>query len=184
MTRHLRRTWLVVVTLLALVPCVSRAQRVTVEFRDASLREVIRNFANYSGTTIVAANDVGDPPVSTSIHDLEWRAALDRVLEAHDLVARTRPSGIITIERRTERPRLITVAFFDAPLGQVVDNFATFAGRTIILPADARDLRVTVSLRDVEWWRGLDQVLASAAYVARVDDAGIIRAEKRDPPAR
>ena len=179
--KHLRCAWIPALALLAFLPCVGRAQRVTVDFYDAPLRQVIGNFANYSGTTIIVANDIGNPAVSTSIRDLEWRAALDRILEAHDLVARSRPSGIIIVERRMDRPRLITVDFYDAPLGQVVDNFATYAGRTVILPVEGRDLRVTVSLRDVEWLRGLEQVLATVAYAARVDAAGIIRVEKRDP---
>ena len=89
-------------TLLALSPSIARAQeaaRVTFEWQDAPLSHVVRAFARFSGRTIVVAPDVGDPLVTASFQNVEWRAALEIILAAQALVARVDPSGNIRIER-------------------------------------------------------------------------------------
>ncbi len=78
------------------------------------------------------------------------------------------------------QPR-ITVTFQDAPLSQVIENFAAFAGRNIVLAPDVGDPHVTADIRNVEWQLGLDQILAPLGLVARVDASGVIRVERRSP---
>lgn len=81
-----------------------RRPLITVEFQDAPLSQVIRAFAVFSGSTVVVASDIGDPEVTASITNADWRLGLDRILEAHALVARLDGAGVLRIERRTPTP--------------------------------------------------------------------------------
>ena len=61
---------------------------------------MVRAFTTFSGSTVVVAPDVGDPDVTATITNADWRLGLDRILEAHALVARVDSTGAIRIERR------------------------------------------------------------------------------------
>ena len=50
----------------------------------------------------------------------------------------------------------------------MIENFAAFAGRNIVLAPDVGDSHVTADIRNVEWQLGLDQILAPLGLVARV----------------
>src|ERR1043166_2234261 len=82
-------------------------QRITVEYQNAPLREVVRGFAAFSGRTIGVAPDVGDPLVTAVARDVDWVAGFDKILETQPLVARPRGGGVI----RVERGRQVTLAF-------------------------------------------------------------------------
>jgi ferric-dicitrate binding protein FerR (iron transport regulator) len=95
------------VTLLALSPSVTHAQearRGTFEWQNAPLSHVVRAFAAFSGRTIIVAPDVGDPEVTASFQDVDWRSALELILAAHALAARVDASGNIRIERQPSVP--------------------------------------------------------------------------------
>ena len=75
---------------------------ISVTFEKAAFRDVIAGLAAFSGSTIVVEGAIGNPEVSASFHDVEWRRALDEILEKQGLIATTdRPTGIIKITRRT-----------------------------------------------------------------------------------
>ena len=69
-----------------------------------------------------------------------------------------------------------------APLTEVVKAFATFSGRTMTVASDVGNPEITAYVRDVDWQRALDIVLATRGLVARVDAAGVIRIEKYAVP--
>jgi ferric-dicitrate binding protein FerR (iron transport regulator) len=94
-------------TLLALSPSIGRAQvggRITVEWQNAPLSDVVRGFATFSGRTIVLARDAGDPEVTAAYQNIDWQLALDLILERLALVARVDSSGVIRIEKRNAAP--------------------------------------------------------------------------------
>src|ERR1044072_1872313 len=62
-------------------------QRITVEYQNDPLSEVVRGFAAFSGRTIGVAPDVGDPLVTAVVLDVDWLAGLDQILETQSLVA-------------------------------------------------------------------------------------------------
>ena len=146
-------------------------QRITVEYFDASLRQVLRNFATYIGRAIVMAPDIGDPAITVGLFDVDWQTGLDRILASQGLVARSDSSGLISVERS----RRITVEYLDATLRDVIRAFSSFTGRTFDLPANVATLKVTATARDVDWQRALDDILATHALVAREDGSGTIR---------
>lgn len=74
-----------------------RAERITVSFRDAPLREVLRVFAEVSGRSIVLGAGLGDARVTAEIQDQPWDAALQAILEAQGLSARETETGIIQV---------------------------------------------------------------------------------------
>jgi type II secretory pathway component HofQ len=180
MIEHPRLTYGFAITLLAFSPSLVRAQAprlITVEYQSAPLSQVIRGFAAFSGRAIVVAPDAGDPDVTASINNVDWQVGLDRILEAHALVARPDTSGVVRIERRRE----VSVEFQDAPLSRVIRAFASFSGRTIVLTPGAGDPYVTTAVRNVDWQRALDDILESRALIARTDASGVVFIERRNP---
>ena len=180
MTKRPRLTAAVALALLAVSPSIGVAQAprlITVEVFNAPLSQVIRGFATYSGSTIVVARDVGDPEVTGTIHNLDWRLGLDRILETHALIARPDLSGGIRIERR----RRVTVEFHNAPLSRVIRGFATYSGSTIVVANDVGDPEVTGTINNDDWRLGMDRILETYALVARLDPTGIVRIERRNP---
>jgi type IV pilus assembly protein PilQ len=76
----------------------SQQQRVTVTFFDADIREVIGNFAAYSGRTIIPSASV-QGRITAEISDQPWDIALRAILESQGLSAVEDPqTGIITID--------------------------------------------------------------------------------------
>jgi type II secretory pathway component HofQ len=178
---HKRLRLTAILALLAVAPSAGAAQAISVSFFDAKLSEIVRNFAAFSGRTIVLAPEAGNPAVTASIRDVEWRRGLDQILATQSLVARVDGAGVIHVEPR--RSLRVTVQYFDAGLRQVVQNFAAYAGRTIVLAEGIGDRTVTASFRDVEWRSALDLLLAPHGLVARESETGIISIE-RSPPGR
>ena len=180
MTKRLRLIAPFALTLLA--PSIGLAQlpgAITVEFYNAPLSQVIRGFAAYSGSTIIVARDAGDPSVTASLRDVDWRLGLDRILAPHALIAWSDPSGIIRVEKRHP---VITVEFENAPLSQVIRAFTAFSGSTVVVAPDAGDPVVTATMTNTDWRLALDRILEAHALVARLDSTGIIRIERRAPP--
>jgi type II secretory pathway component HofQ len=179
MTKRPHLTTGIALTLMALALSTTRAQssrRITVVYRGAQLSEIVRAFSTFSGQTIVVAPDVGDRFVTADVHDADWRVGLDHVLSTDTLVARSDSAGII----RVEKERRIVVEYENAPLSQVIHGFSAFSGRKIVLASDAGDPAVTASIRNVDWQRGLDEILEGQALVAQTDAAGVLRISRRN----
>jgi type II secretory pathway component HofQ len=80
----------------------SARRTISVTFQDAAFRDVIAGFAAFSRATIVVDGAIGNPAVNASFYNVEWRRALDEILEKQGLIATDdRPTGIIKIVRRT-----------------------------------------------------------------------------------
>jgi type II secretory pathway component HofQ len=86
--------------LFAVSPSVSLAQKVTMEWENAPLSDVVRAFAKFSGRTIVVAPDAGDRAVTASFQDVDWERAFDLMLSGLGLTRRVDAAGVIHVERR------------------------------------------------------------------------------------
>jgi hypothetical protein len=83
----------------------SARRTISVTFQNAAFRDVIAGFAAFSRTTIVVEGAIGNPEVNASFRDVEWRQALDEIIEKQGLIATIdRPTGIIKIARRPAAP--------------------------------------------------------------------------------
>jgi type II secretory pathway component HofQ len=148
--------------------------QITVQYESAQLRRVVENFATFSGRAIVVASGIDDQLVTANVRDVAWNVALDQILESRSLVARPQKGGALQIERE----RKLTVDYHAAPLSSVLQAIAGFSGRTIAPPAVVGDPWVTVSIRDTDWQRALDQIAKSVGLVARADRDGVFHLEQ------
>lgn len=101
----------------------SQQQRITVNYQNADLRDVIAGIATQTGRTIVVGKEVTGT-VDAEIRDQPWDVALKAILDAQGLAATEEPSGIIVVdsyqnilERQASEPlttQLINVNYVSA----------------------------------------------------------------------
>lgn len=82
------------------IPTGQRAQqpRITVNFQDAPMRDVITTFAEFANRSIVAGPGV-DGQVTADIRNQPWDVALQVILASHGLAASELPTGIIRVDK-------------------------------------------------------------------------------------
>jgi type IV pilus assembly protein PilQ len=92
------------------------ARRITVQFVETPIRDVLFTFAEFSNRSIVPGSEVTGT-VTAEIRDQPWDIALQALLEAHNLAAQEQLSGIIRVDRlqdlgtREEVEPVVTRAF-------------------------------------------------------------------------
>jgi type IV pilus assembly protein PilQ len=74
-----------------------QAQRITVTYQEADIRDVLAAFGGFSGRTIVVGKDV-QGTVTAEIKDQPWDVALQAILQSQGLAASEDASGIITVD--------------------------------------------------------------------------------------
>ncbi len=83
-------------------PAVQQQQpRITMNWENADIRDVVAAFSAYSGRTIVLSQGTETTKISASINDQPWDVALHVVLNANGLDAVEDPSGILIVDTRT-----------------------------------------------------------------------------------
>ncbi len=116
-------------------PAAQEADRISVEFYNASIQEVLFTFADFSGRSIIPGAEV-DAVISAGIRDQPWDQALEEILRAHGYSSVETESGIIRVEnlstlknRETNEPvytRAYTVNYSTAAeIEQAVQAFIT-----------------------------------------------------------
>ena len=78
-------------------PQQSQEPRISVEFQDTEIRDVIMSFSVFSGRTIVVGKGVAGL-VTASIKDQPWDVALRSILQSQGLNALEDATGIITVD--------------------------------------------------------------------------------------
>lgn len=74
--------------------------RISIEFSETPIRDVLFTFAEFSGRSIVAGSTV-EGTVSAKIENQPWDQALDVILQTNGYQARTLESGIIRVDNIT-----------------------------------------------------------------------------------
>ncbi len=74
-----------------------QAQRITVTYNQADIRDVLAAFGGFSNRTIVVGKDV-QGTVTAEIKDQPWDVALQAILQSQGLAASEDASGIITVD--------------------------------------------------------------------------------------
>jgi type IV pilus assembly protein PilQ len=88
---------------------VSQMPRITVTFENTDIRDVLNNFADFTGKSFVPGAGV-EGNVTANIRNQPWDLALKAILEAHGLTAVETATGIIRVDRLEnlqERQQLI-----------------------------------------------------------------------------
>ncbi len=78
----------------------SQERRITVNFQETHIRDVITSFAQFSGRTIVVGKQV-EGFVTADIKNQPWDLALKSILSSQQLAAVEEASGIITVDSYT-----------------------------------------------------------------------------------
>jgi type IV pilus assembly protein PilQ len=82
----------------------SQAPRITVQWDNASIEDVIAGFAAFSGRTIVLSKGITGN-VTAEIKNQPWDLALNAVLESQGLAVQTLPGGILNVVSKVEQAR-------------------------------------------------------------------------------
>ena len=82
----------------------SQAPRITVQWDNASIEDVIAGFAAFSGRTIILAKGITGN-VTAEVKNQPWDLALNAVLESQGLAVQTLPGGILNVVSKVELAR-------------------------------------------------------------------------------
>jgi type IV pilus assembly protein PilQ len=130
----------------ALAQLQQEADRITVTFSNSPISDVLFQFSEFSGRSIVAGSGVAGN-VSAEIRDQPWDVAMEAILSSYGLAAQEMDSGIILVEnlenllqREINQPvstRAFTVNYAPATeIQQAVEAFLTRdRGRIAVNPS-------------------------------------------------
>jgi type IV pilus assembly protein PilQ len=82
----------------------SQAARITVQWDNASIEDVVAGFAAFSGRTIILGKGVTGN-VTAEIKNQPWDLAMNAVLESQGLAVKTLPGGILNVVSQAELAR-------------------------------------------------------------------------------
>jgi type II secretory pathway component HofQ len=135
---------------------------VTLDFKDGSLQDVFRLFADITGLNVVVHPGIGGI-ITFGAKDMPWDEALDRILAPHGLVAIqlgnileiAPPERLVGAKTFTGTPT--DFEFKDTPLDETFRRVAAVgnAEATLLPPAAGR---VTIVLKQVPWDQALDLI--------------------------
>jgi type IV pilus assembly protein PilQ len=82
----------------------SQAARITVQWDNASIEDVVAGMAAFSGRTIILGKDIKGN-VTAEVKNQPWDLALNAVLESQGLAVKTLPGGILNVVSQVELAR-------------------------------------------------------------------------------
>lgn len=174
--------------LLGVSPSLATAQQVRTvvkgQFEDAPLSNVTSAFSTFAGRRIIAAPDVGDPHVTVSFAEADWRLALVGVLDQLGLVASMDSTGVIRVTRTGQGTTAghVMADYRGASLRNVADALSLFSGKRIVVAPEVGEMEVTLKFEQMDWRLGLDFILDQLGLVVRVDESGVMHIERKPGP--
>ncbi|HET9387721.1 MAG TPA: AMIN domain-containing protein [Gemmatimonadales bacterium] len=109
----------------------SQAPRITVQWDNASIEDVIAGFAAFSGRTIILAKSITGN-VTAEIKNQPWDLALNAVLESQGLAVQTLPGGILNVVSKVELARADSTVPITTRLARI-----NYARATSLVPSVA-----------------------------------------------
>ncbi len=84
--------------------------RLSMDFQDANLKDVLKTFSQQTGINVIASGDVGDQPVTLYFEDVTAMDALDQILHVANLTYERPPGSDIYVvtPKGPEAPLLLT----------------------------------------------------------------------------
>jgi type IV pilus assembly protein PilQ len=82
----------------------SQAPRITVQWDDADIQDVVAGFAAFSGRTIVVGRNITGK-VTAEVKNQPWDLAFRAVLESQGLAVQTQPGGILVVVDKKDLAR-------------------------------------------------------------------------------
>ena len=159
----------------------SQAPRITVQWDNASIEDVVAGFAAFSGRTIILGKGITGN-VTAEVKNQPWDLALYAVLESQGLAVQTLPGGILNVVSKVElaradstvpiTTRLVRINYAKATsLVPSVQSIVTKRGQ-VVADSTSNSLVITeVSSRIdevVEFVRGLDLRTPQVSIQAKI----------------
>jgi type IV pilus assembly protein PilQ len=159
----------------------SQAARITVQWDNASIEDVVAGFAAFSGRTIILGKDIKGN-VTAEVKNQPWDLAMYAVLESQGLAVKTLPGGILNVVSQIElaradstvpiTTRLVRVNYAKATsLVPSVASIVTKRGQ-VVADSTSNSLVITevTSRIDevVEFVKGLDQRTPQVSIQAKI----------------
>ena len=141
-----------------------RSMRINVDVEDADLADVMEQIGRQVGRNILVDPSVQER-VSTSLHDIEWREAVEVIARMTRCEVEERPGGILIL---TQPPK-VTIQFTDANVRTVLQLLAAYSGKNIIISPEVEGA-VTLDLKEVHWLRALYAIVNTVGDFAVVAD--------------
>lgn len=159
----------------------SQAARITVQWDNASIEDVVAGFAAFSGRTIILGKDIKGN-VTAEVKNQPWDLALNAVLESQGLAVKTLPGGILNVVSQVDlaradstvpiTTRLVRVNYAKAT--SLVPSVASILTKRGAAVADSTSnslviTEVTSRIDDVvEFVKGLDQRTPQVSIQAKI----------------
>ena len=109
----------------------SQAPRITVQWDDADIQDVVAGFAAFSGRTIVVGKGISGK-VTAEVKNQPWDLAFRAVLESQGLAVQTQPGGILVVVDKKDLARADSTVPVETRLVRV-----NYAQATSLVPAVA-----------------------------------------------
>ena len=109
----------------------SQAPRITVQWDNASIEDVIAGFAAFSGRTIILGRDIKGN-VTAEIKNQPWDLAMYAVLQSQGLAVKTMPGGILMVVSQVELARADSTVPIETRLVRI-----NYAKATSLVPSIA-----------------------------------------------
>src|SRR2546422_8911408 len=159
----------------------SQAARITVQWDNASIEDVIAGFAAFSGRTIILGKDIKGN-VTAEVKNQPWDLAMNAVLESQGLAVKTLPGGILNVMSQVElaradstvpiTTRLVRINYAKAT--SLVPSVASILSKRGQAVADSTSnslviTEVSTRIDDVvEFGKGLDQRTPQVSIQAKI----------------
>jgi type IV pilus assembly protein PilQ len=159
----------------------SQAARITVQWDNASIEDVVAGFAAFSGRTIILGKDIKGN-VTAEVKNQPWDLAMYAVLQSQGLAVKTQPGGILTVVSQIELARADSTVPIETRLVRInyakatslVPSIASILTKRGAVVADSTSNSLVItevtSRIDgvVEFVRGLDQRTPQVSIQAKI----------------
>ncbi len=143
---------------------------VTLIAEEEDIRSVAAKIARRAGVNIQVDRNV-EAIVSVRLVNLPWRLVLEAVARDAGIEIEERGPRLLYL---TQPPR-VTMEFIDADLRLVLDQLARLASKNIVLSPVIGERKVTLTLRNVHWYRALETIVRTVGLVAVREEGDIVR---------
>ena len=113
--------------------------RVSMDFQDANLKDVLKTFSQQTGINVIAGPEVGDQSVTLYLEDVTVMDALDQILNASNLTYQRPPgSNIYTVKPKGTQQELTVTRVYRLKYARVSESILAKAAARIGLRTSLR----------------------------------------------
>lgn len=149
-------------------------QTVSFDVKDRDLNDIIEFIRRRTDVNIVVAPAIQEK-VTLSLKDVDWRQALNLVVERAGCVVVNVSSNLI----RIEKPPRVHIAFQNVDIREVIDVIAKIGSANVVVSPDVKG-SINIRLRDQPWRDALEAVVKTLGFAIVEEERGILRVVARE----